>query len=279
MFKHSKRILSFILAMVLFSTMTLTAAATSVAVDPDTLVANYVPELYEMSEDEVIALSDADVKTYFEEMFGETYYFSKSEMRTAVENYAKILKMQEELGISSNARASVTTSGYSAPNPSALCWVKDTTQLTYTEITTMSYVLEVDFLKPTTATMVAAAGVNYNQLQQMVDSLNGVNEWKGYCEDTLDASFPFTWELVCISLVVAAKYLDVSIFEPMRIKNALTGITDSQQLKVTFTFNNGTILRSYAKVSNTAHYSNPGGGRPGFWYTSAFAYCDMSTYF
>lgn len=46
MYKYTKRLISLILAMVLLSTMTLTAAATSVAVDPDTLVSNYVPELY-----------------------------------------------------------------------------------------------------------------------------------------------------------------------------------------------------------------------------------------
>lgn len=279
MYKYTKRLISLILAMVLLSTMTLTAAATSVAVDPDTLVSNYVPELYEMSENEVAALTDAEVNAYFDEMFGGTYHFTKSEMRTAVENYAKILKMQEELGITSTARASSTTAGYSGSNPSAICWVKDTTQLTYTEITTMSYVLEVDFLRPTTAAMVAAAGIDYNQLQQMVDVLNGVNEWKAYCEDTMDVAFPFTWELAGISLVVVAKYLDVSIFEPMRIKSALSGIGNNQQLQVTFMFTNGTILRSYSKVSNTAHYSNPGGGRPGFWYPGKFAYCDMSAYF
>ena len=61
MYKYTKRLISLILAMVLLSTMTLTAAATSVAVDPDTLVSNYVPELYEMSENEVAALTDAEV--------------------------------------------------------------------------------------------------------------------------------------------------------------------------------------------------------------------------
>ena len=279
--KKIKKMIGVILAVVMCLNLTVQAFATNV--DPDKLVAKYVPELLEMSEEEIAALSYNEMDRIFWDIFGVSAdNFPEEDARLAVETWANIMKIDVAMrvtdGLKRAAQKASTTAGISYNNVDGLSWVRDTTTLTYTEIISQYYYWEVDFFPRSAALTLAAASKdesNYTLLKNMADQGKSAAEITAAIFESLGMAAVGSLAQIGILAVLVLEYAQICYFEAGTVQRLAKSMTDSQELRVVFAFSSGRVLRNYDLVTKKTFHDNPAGGKAGFWYQGVCHSCDF----
>ena len=168
-----KKIVSFVTVLSLIVTSIISVAATdSQPLGWDEIYASYVPELVEMSSQEIAALEDSDAKALFETVFDtDSKNFSITIIRTALTNLSEFYKFYENSGFRTPRASSTTANLSSFTGGQGVSWVRDinSSPLTLEETVYNTYTLEVDYVTASQAAALMAGSSSASAFADMVE--------------------------------------------------------------------------------------------------------------
>ena len=231
----------------------------------------FVQELYDMTDDEVVALSFPEAVGLFEEAYGVSAdNYNEGEVRTAIRSLAFFLKLQPD-GPSTYAASDSTTGSKYYTGDIGLAWVRDTVKSPLTIGETMyGYTFEVDHLSRYSGLVVSAANHSKSTFETIRDlAASGASSTKigNIVKNALSLSFtPLITAIQATAVIIcgwnAVQALDATVFN-----NKVLNMSDSQKIKITLMWSPyGVISKTYNVMDATTTYSNPLTGLYGYWH-------------
>lgn len=132
-----KRFISLLLSVAILLTVSVPALAAEQSVNPDELYATMIPEVTNMTREEVDNLPEEQIDRYFEQAFDNKVSaedYSYSEKLSAVEAVALVGKFEqatEQYGIATRATTSTKSNLSSYTGSKGVAWVRDTQNLRF----------------------------------------------------------------------------------------------------------------------------------------------------
>lgn len=263
------------------STLTLPVFASEE--NPDLIYAHSVPELLNITFDEIDSLSDSELDFYFEKGFSvSANNYTHEEKLTVVKSLSVVEQHQSMM-------RAISTTGEcpSYGGATGLSWVRDTSSghspLTMTEALSGTFTLEVGYATyKSVATLIAASS-----------SLNIYNSLKN-ASSTAVASAIICNQLNLNDLIIPSAVVSIVVSMGWDVLNALdrTAMNAVFQrmslyhlMKITYTTYNNTLTKSYSLYAPPSYNYNEGSdiityrnienpypGLWGFWYPHTYAY-------
>ncbi len=280
-----KKCFSFFLALVLCVSLVTPAFATEPSKHfYDNTPANYVQELVDLSDDDIDALSSADVVRLFTLAFDNvpTSLFSESEMRSIISALSYGLKWTSNRVSQRSSSVSTSSSHYYNGNK-GIAWIRDTDKSPFTlgELAGGFYSLEYDFITPETIYSIIAAGTSKTNFEKLADAvLSNVSsdQMTSIIKKilisagiSLSGSIPLIATSV-VSTILGFGYTWVSTADRDSLLKMAQTATNSQYIRIEFMYNqNSNMVTRIATYVSRGNLANPSSDKYGFWYPGQYA--------
>lgn len=278
-----KKCFSFFLALVLCVSLVTPAFATEPSKHfYDNTPANYVQELVDLSDDDIDALSSADVVRLFTLAFDNvpTSLFSESEMRSIISALSYGLKWTSNRVSQRSSSVSTSSSHYYNGNK-GIAWIRDTDKSPFTlgELAGGFYSLEYDFITPETIYSIIAAGTSKTNFEKLADAvLSNVSsdQMTGLIKSMLlSVGISLSGSVITASVVTAVLdfgYKWVSTADRDSLLKMAQTATNSQYIRIEFMYNqNSNMVTRIATYVSRGNLANPSSDKYGFWYPGQYA--------
>lgn len=259
--------------------------------DPYSIKGRFVPELVNLTKEEIYELPYSEASTLFEKAFNvRASNYNEKEVRVALDGLCYAFKHQINARKSSSSHTSLSTKGVSSQivgipysGDVGVAWVRDTTDgkspLSLGEILSGTYTLEVDFLTWDSAALILVESMDKNNLDELIkiaSSTTATTAATAIICYLLDMSMseisPITGAALSIAIGFDWSMLDKIDKTAMRNCFLEMNKRKNQYMKVELTWTPYTVERRYSKITKDTTIANPFKGKYGFWYKDRYGY-------
>lgn len=247
-----KRFISLLLSVAILLTVSVPALAAEQSVNPDELYATMIPEVTNMTREEVDNLPEEQIDRYFEQAFDNKVSaedYSYSEKLSAVEAVALVGKFEqatEQYGIATRATTSTKSNLSSYTGSKGVVWVRDTQKspLSFGEALSGTFTLEVDYLTYYQAVSIYALSSDFNFFTSVKNAAGTAAASALICAKLklpADATIP----AAAISFAISLGWDILGALDRSNMNKALQEMKYTSLMKVYFMTANNFLTRVY----------------------------------